>query len=57
MLILQVNPPTAYRMLKDFVNLKAGDLVVQNGANSSVGRCVIQVKFSLSRWGLSIKKG
>uniref|UniRef100_A0A0I9R2T9 Enoyl-[acyl-carrier-protein] reductase, mitochondrial n=1 Tax=Brugia malayi TaxID=6279 RepID=A0A0I9R2T9_BRUMA len=40
---LQVNPPTAYRMLKDFVNLKAGDLVVQNGANSSVGRCVIEL--------------
>uniref|UniRef100_A0A0R3S552 Enoyl-[acyl-carrier-protein] reductase, mitochondrial n=1 Tax=Elaeophora elaphi TaxID=1147741 RepID=A0A0R3S552_9BILA len=39
----QVNPPTAYRMLKDFVNLKAGDLVVQNGANSAVGRCVIQL--------------
>ncbi|KAL3990015.1 Zinc-binding dehydrogenase family protein [Acanthocheilonema viteae] len=39
----QVNPPTAYRMLKDFVDLKAGDLVVQNGANSSVGRCVIQL--------------
>ncbi|CAG9531901.1 unnamed protein product, partial [Cercopithifilaria johnstoni] len=38
----KVNPPTAYRMLKDFVNLKAGDLVVQNGSNSSVGRCVIQ---------------
>ncbi|EFO18882.1 hypothetical protein LOAG_09612 [Loa loa] len=40
---LQVNPPTAYRMLKDFVNLKPGDLVVQNGANSNVGRYVIQL--------------
>ncbi|KAM3727738.1 Enoyl-[acyl-carrier-protein] reductase [Dirofilaria immitis] len=40
---LQINPPTAYRMLKDFVDLKAGDLVVQNGANSNVGRCVIQL--------------
>ncbi|VDK73763.1 unnamed protein product [Onchocerca ochengi] len=39
----QVNPPTAYRMLKDFVDLKAGDLVVQNGANSTVGRCVMQL--------------
>ncbi|CAG9537818.1 unnamed protein product, partial [Cercopithifilaria johnstoni] len=44
-----VNPPTAYRMLKDFVNLKAGDLVVQNGSNSSVGRCVIQL---CKLWGI-----
>ncbi|VDM38253.1 unnamed protein product [Toxocara canis] len=39
----QVNPPTAYRMLKDFVHLRPGDLVVQNGANSAVGRAVIQI--------------
>ncbi|VDN17364.1 unnamed protein product [Gongylonema pulchrum] len=45
----QVNPPTAYRMLKDFVELKPGDLVVQNGANSSVGRAVIQLA---RNWGL-----
>ena len=40
---LNVNPPTAYRLLKDFVPLKSGDLVVQNGANSAVGRLVIQM--------------
>jgi len=40
---LQVNPPTAYRMLKDFVQLKRGDTVLQNGANSAVGRNVIQI--------------
>uniref|UniRef100_A0A915CBF3 Enoyl-[acyl-carrier-protein] reductase, mitochondrial n=1 Tax=Parascaris univalens TaxID=6257 RepID=A0A915CBF3_PARUN len=39
----QVNPPTAYRMLKDFVDLRSGDLVVQNAANSAVGRAVIQI--------------
>ncbi|KAH7702127.1 oxidoreductase, partial [Aphelenchoides avenae] len=38
-----VNPPTAYRMLKDIVELKKGDVVVQNGANSSVGKYVIQL--------------
>uniref|UniRef100_A0A0N5AKX7 Enoyl-[acyl-carrier-protein] reductase, mitochondrial n=1 Tax=Syphacia muris TaxID=451379 RepID=A0A0N5AKX7_9BILA len=38
-----VNPPTAYRMLTDFVDLKPGDLVVQNGASSNVGRAVIQI--------------
>ncbi|KAK0420816.1 hypothetical protein QR680_014905 [Steinernema hermaphroditum] len=40
---LQVNPSTAYRMLKDFVDLKPGDVIIQNGANSAVGRYVIQL--------------
>ena len=35
-LALQVNPPTAYNMLSNFAELKAGDWVVQNGANSAV---------------------
>lgn len=40
---LQVNPSTAYRMLKDFVQLEPEDFIIQNGANSAVGRYVIQV--------------
>ncbi|XP_054166297.1 enoyl-[acyl-carrier-protein] reductase, mitochondrial-like [Oppia nitens] len=40
---LTVNPCTAYRMLKDFVNLNKGDTVVQNGANSAVGVYAIQL--------------
>lgn len=38
---LVVNPTTAYNMLSDFANLKPGDWVVQNGANSAVGQAVI----------------
>lgn len=34
----QVNPPTAYNVLRDFVDLEEGDWVVQNGANSAVRR-------------------
>lgn len=30
-------------MLEDFVKLKAGDVIVQNGANSAVGQSVIQL--------------
>ncbi|WKX96737.1 hypothetical protein Q1695_012855 [Nippostrongylus brasiliensis] len=41
-LVERINPPTAYRMLKDFVDLKPGDTIIQNGANSAVGRAVIQ---------------
>ena len=33
---LQVNPPTAYNMLHDYVQLDEGDWIVQNGANSAV---------------------
>lgn len=46
---LTVNPCTAYRMLKDFVPLKAGDSVIQNGANSAVGVNVIQLA---KEWGI-----
>lgn len=45
--MLFVNPPTAYRMLSDFVSLRAGDWIMQNGANSAVGRIVIQLCKSL----------
>jgi trans-2-enoyl-CoA reductase len=41
--VFTVNPPTAWRMLHDFVALKPGDWVIQNAANSAVGRCVIQL--------------
>lgn len=40
---VSVNPCTAYRMLKDFVNLKPGEWFIQNGANSGVGRAAIQL--------------
>lgn len=40
---LTVNPCTAYRMLKDFVHLKPGATVLQNGGNSFCGQNVIQL--------------
>lgn len=41
--MLSVNPPTAWRMLEAFVDLQPGDWVIQNAANSGVGRAVIQI--------------
>lgn len=41
--MLRVNPATAFRMLSDFVPLKPGNWVVQNVANSGVGRAVIHI--------------
>lgn len=46
---LYINPATAYRMLRDFVDLSPGDWVIQNGANSAVGVNVIQIA---KAWGL-----
>lgn len=40
---MAVNPCTAYRMLKDFVNLEKNDTVMLNAANSGVGIAVIQI--------------
>ena len=34
-------------MLKDFVRLKPGDCVLQNGPNSAVGQAVIQIARTL----------
>ncbi len=41
--MISVNPPTAWRMLEGFVDLKPGDWVIQNAANSGVGRAVIHI--------------
>jgi NADPH:quinone reductase-like Zn-dependent oxidoreductase len=38
---LTVNPPTAHCLLEDFVPLAPGDWVVQNCANSNVGRYLV----------------
>lgn len=40
---VSVNPSTALRLLDDFVNLKEGDVIIQNGANSMVGYSVLQI--------------
>lgn len=39
--MLRINPPTALLLLTDIVELKAGDWIIQNVANSAVGRLVI----------------
>ena len=41
--MLRINPPTARLLLSDLVALRPGDWVVQNVANSAVGRFVIRL--------------
>jgi trans-2-enoyl-CoA reductase len=45
--MLKINPITAWRMLHDFVELKRGDWLIQNAANSAAGRAVIQISHEL----------
>ena len=47
--MLKVNPATAYLMLKRYRDLKPGDWVIQNAANSGVGSNVIRLA---KAWGL-----
>ncbi len=41
--MLSINPPTASLMLSEFADLKPGDWVIQNAANSAVGNYLIQL--------------
>src|SRR5262249_48859503 len=41
--MLRINPPTALLLLTDIVELKPGDWVIQNVANSAVGRLLIRL--------------
>ena len=45
--MLGINPATAYLLLTEMVPLSRGDWVIQNGANSAVGRAVIPIAKSL----------
>jgi NADPH:quinone reductase-like Zn-dependent oxidoreductase len=45
--MLGINPPTAYLLLTNFVNLPSGSWVIQNSANSGVGRALIPIAKSL----------
>src|SRR5207249_5430443 len=39
----KINPMTAWRLLHDYVDLKSGDWLIQNAANSAAGRAVIEI--------------
>jgi NADPH:quinone reductase-like Zn-dependent oxidoreductase len=41
--MLRINPPTALLLLSDVVTLRPGDWIIQNVANSAVGRLVIRL--------------
>jgi mitochondrial enoyl-[acyl-carrier protein] reductase / trans-2-enoyl-CoA reductase len=45
--MLKINPLTAWRLLHDYVDLKKGDWLIQNAANSAAGRNVIHIAHQL----------
>ncbi|CAA19533.1 Enoyl-[acyl-carrier-protein] reductase, mitochondrial [Caenorhabditis elegans] len=51
---LMINPPTAWIMLKKYVNLQKGDYIIQNSANSGVGRSVIEMCKALGYKSINI---
>jgi mitochondrial enoyl-[acyl-carrier protein] reductase / trans-2-enoyl-CoA reductase len=44
---LKINPMTAWRLLHDYVDLKRGEWLIQNAANSGAGRAVIEIAHEL----------
>jgi mitochondrial enoyl-[acyl-carrier protein] reductase / trans-2-enoyl-CoA reductase len=44
---LKINPLTAWRLLHGYVELKSGDWLIQNAANSAAGRAVIEIAHEL----------
>jgi len=51
---LSINPSTAYRLLNDFVQLKEGDVIIQNGSNSMVGLSIAQIAHAKGIKSISI---
>ena len=45
---MKANPPSAYFMLHDYVDLASGDWVIQNAANSAVGQHLIRLAKQMS---------
>ncbi|MCP5556486.1 MAG: zinc-binding dehydrogenase [Verrucomicrobiaceae bacterium] len=41
--MLRINPPTASLLLSEYESLEEGDWIMQNAANSGVGRALIQI--------------
>lgn len=52
--MLKVNPVTAWQILHGYVDLKPGDWVIQNAANSGVGQSLIQIAKKLGLRSINV---
>ena len=55
--MLKINPMTAWRLLHDYIDLKRGDWLIQNAANSAAGRAVIQIARDLGYKTINVVRG
>lgn len=51
---LSINPPTALRLLEEFVDLKPGDALVHTAGNSSTGKYIIQLAKNMGIHSISV---
>lgn len=49
-----INPPTAIRLLEEFVKLQEGDTVVHTGGTSSTGKYILQVAKQMGLHSISV---
>lgn len=49
-----INPPTVWRILHDFAELKPGDWVLQNAGSSALGQCLVQIAHALGLRSVSL---
>ncbi|MFL6514139.1 MAG: MDR family NADPH-dependent oxidoreductase [Chthoniobacterales bacterium] len=54
--MLKINPLTAWRLLHGYVQLKRGDWVIQNAANSGAGRAVMQIAKQLGHKVINVAR-
>ncbi len=52
--MLKANPASAYFMLRDFVALGSGDWIIQNAANSAVGRHVVRLARAMGVYTVNV---
>lgn len=53
---LSASPFTAYRLLRDFVSLSPGDVIMQNAASSPVGTAIVQLAKAMGVQSISVVK-
>ena len=51
---LSINPPTALRLLEEFVDLKPNDTIVHTGGNSATGKYIIQLARNMGLHSISV---
>ena len=52
--MLKANPATALMILREYVSIGAGDWIIQNAANSAVGRHIIRLAHAIDAFSVNV---